>query len=107
MEETPTFEQFEKGLTGVGRDKIIQFYYQRVLGCIIFQKQMCEWKKIAIEAEANYQNAQATIRDLQAQLQSVGNGILLKGWSCRACGVFNGEEKERRSECRSCGLARQ
>jgi len=28
--------------------------------------------------------------------------ITLPGWSCPACGVFNGEEKERRIECRSC-----
>lgn len=31
----------------------------------------------------------------------------VRGWKCRACGVFNGEEKERLSACRSCGLGRQ
>lgn len=32
-------------------------------------------------------------------------GILLKGWRCGKCQSFNGEEKELRSECRSCGEA--
>jgi hypothetical protein len=32
--------------------------------------------------------------------------IVLRGWIC-VCGIFNGEEKERRSACRCCGLARR
>jgi hypothetical protein len=28
--------------------------------------------------------------------------IVLQGWSCKRCGVFNGEEKEPRASCRSC-----
>jgi hypothetical protein len=32
-----------------------------------------------------------------------GTGIVLPGWSCQRCGVFNGEVKERRETCRSCG----
>lgn len=34
------------------------------------------------------------------------SGHRIKGWNCPACRVFNGEEKERRSECRSCGEKR-
>lgn len=30
-------------------------------------------------------------------------GWNLPGWTCGHCGVFNGEAKERRDECRSCG----
>ena len=33
-------------------------------------------------------------------------GLVLAGWRCRWCGVFNGEEKELREECRSCGRSR-
>lgn len=40
-------------------------------------------------------------------LEDRGDCLIFKGWICRACGVFNGEEKHRRSDCRSCGLARQ
>jgi hypothetical protein len=31
----------------------------------------------------------------------------LKGWTCSACAAFCGEEKERLSACRTCGLARR
>lgn len=30
------------------------------------------------------------------------NGITLRGWRCQ-CGIFNGEEKDKRDECRTCG----
>lgn len=32
--------------------------------------------------------------------------VQLRGWNCRSCRVFNGEEKERLTSCRSCGSAR-
>lgn len=32
---------------------------------------------------------------------------LMPGWVCGACGVFNGDAKERHGACRSCGLARR
>lgn len=32
--------------------------------------------------------------------------IVFRGWTCSGCRVFNGEEKDRRSECRCCGCAR-
>ena len=32
---------------------------------------------------------------------------LAPGWLCGACGVFNGDAKERLSACRSCGMARR
>ncbi len=31
------------------------------------------------------------------------SGIRLRGWNCPRCKVFNGEEKEQRRDCRSCG----
>lgn len=31
--------------------------------------------------------------------------IVLEGWDCPVCRIFNGEIKEKRSDCRSCGLA--
>lgn len=33
-------------------------------------------------------------------------GLVLPGWRCRWCGVFNSEEKELREDCRSCGRSR-
>lgn len=33
-------------------------------------------------------------------------GILLRGWECLRCRRFNGEEKERRYTCSSCGQAK-
>lgn len=32
--------------------------------------------------------------------------VKIKGWNCRTCRVFNGEEKEYRMRCRSCDAAR-
>lgn len=29
--------------------------------------------------------------------------VVLPGWHCKACGVFNGAAKELRTDCRSCG----
>ena len=29
-------------------------------------------------------------------------GLVLPGWTCPRCGVFNGEAKEKRTECRAC-----
>ncbi len=34
-------------------------------------------------------------------------GIILKGWECKACRRFNGEEKEKRWECSACGAAKR
>lgn len=28
--------------------------------------------------------------------------IVLRGWTCTACGIFNGAEKEERKTCRTC-----
>lgn len=33
-------------------------------------------------------------------------GLVLAGWRCRWCGIFNGEERELREDCRSCGRSR-
>ena len=33
-------------------------------------------------------------------------GIVLAGWRCRWCGLFNGEERELREDCRGCGRGR-
>lgn len=33
--------------------------------------------------------------------------LVLKGWHCPKCCVFNGEEKEKRYECRCCGWQRR
>ena len=32
--------------------------------------------------------------------------IVLPGWSCTVCGVFNGAAKEPRDDCRACGAAK-
>lgn len=54
---------------------------------------------------ADLRNRDANIRDLSAQLTSFRNAAapLLPGWDCKGCGTFNGEAKEKRSECRACG----
>jgi hypothetical protein len=33
--------------------------------------------------------------------------LTFRGWMCSACAVWNGDEKERLSACRACGLARR
>ncbi len=35
------------------------------------------------------------------------SGLLLPGWFCFFCQVFNGSAKEERTHCRSCGEARK
>lgn len=30
-------------------------------------------------------------------------GLVLPGWTCSACLGFNGEAREKRTECRACG----
>jgi hypothetical protein len=42
------------------------------------------------------------IGKLREQIESLASGIYLRGWWC-ICDSFNGEEKETRMECRSCG----
>lgn len=44
-------------------------------------------------------------RALRAELATIKQGIVLPGFTC-ACGVFNGDEKERRTTCRSCDAPR-
>ena len=66
-----------------------------------------DYEKVVIGGEKKA----GIIRELQNEIDNLKkgiglDGIYLKGWKC-ACGIFNGEEKERRSECRSCGLARK
>lgn len=39
-------------------------------------------------------------------LPALRSGITLRGWRCGHCGLFNGEEKELREDCRGCGRAR-
>jgi predicted HAD superfamily Cof-like phosphohydrolase len=39
-------------------------------------------------------------------LEAPRDGIVLHGWTCTACGVFNGEEKESHETCRACGVVR-
>lgn len=43
----------------------------------------------------------------EADSARLADGLLLKGWMCKSCGVFNSEEKEHRPACRSCGSARR
>jgi len=82
-------EEFSRKLSGTGRDQLIFLYHQSVCDAItaLDEKNILAAENIA----------------LKCQLE----GIVLKGWKCSACGIFNGEEKERRSECRACGLARK
>jgi hypothetical protein len=42
------------------------------------------------------------IRALCDELDEAKQGLLLVGWFCRACGVFNGESKWKRESCRAC-----
>ena len=40
---------------------------------------------------------------LRAEKLELSQGLHIKGWWC-ICNIFNGEEKEIRTECRSCGI---
>lgn len=41
------------------------------------------------------------------ELERAHAGILLPGWTCRECRVFNGSAKGLLDACRSCGAARR
>jgi hypothetical protein len=50
------------------------------------------------------------LRGLADAVDEAGKRVKLAlspGWICGACGVFNGDAKERLSACRSCGMARR
>jgi ribosomal protein S14 len=44
-------------------------------------------------------------RDAKIRSLTLREGILLAGWTCIACGAFNGSDREL-SACRACGEAR-
>lgn len=48
------------------------------------------------------------LRERVAAMEAADGGLLLPGWFCKmeGCGVFNGEAKGKRAECRTCGAAR-
>ena len=58
----------------------------------------------ALAALASIQEQCSTLVLESQNLKS--RGILLPGWDCPSCLVFNGSAKELLSECRSCGTAR-
>ena len=45
------------------------------------------------------------IEALAKETEALTCGLTLAGWFCSLCKVFNGEEKEKRYECRACGIA--
>ena len=51
-------------------------------------------------------SVQQRCTDLLMELRDVRANVLLPGWSCKACGVFVGDVKERRTHCRSCNAPR-
>lgn len=64
----------------------------------------------ALEAEMTlvYENLTATQKrctELLEELRRERASNLFPGWTC-ACGVFNGEAKEKREDCRACGKAK-
>lgn len=91
-----------------GRDRLIRL----ILG--LRKERDAAYLKVAI-LEAAVRDGHKRLDELvevvatmkAADSKRLADGIVLKGWKCRACGVFNSEEKERRSACRACGLARQ
>lgn len=45
----------------------------------------------------------AMIVTLRARLAEYENGLVIKGWWCVECDIFQGEECAPRTECRHCG----
>jgi hypothetical protein len=43
---------------------------------------------------------------LTARINDLSQGIVIKGWWCLHCDIFNGEEKEIFNNCRHCGLVK-
>lgn len=42
------------------------------------------------------------LKKVRRKLAERTNGLNLPGWFCPGCGIFNGETKEKREECRGC-----
>lgn len=57
---------------------------------------------------ANLTAVQARCTELLTELRryQAVDGIVLRGWNCPACKVFNGEEKSHQQICRACGQKR-
>lgn len=41
------------------------------------------------------------------QAPELHRSFIISGWTCSRCGTFNGEEREKRTDCRACGLAKE
>ncbi len=48
---------------------------------------------------------QAENEKLISRVHQLSSGLVIRGWWC-ICDIFNGEEKELRTECKSCGKAK-
>lgn len=44
------------------------------------------------------------IRATLPKVEKLETGLILPGWFCDGCQVFNGEAKEKHTVCRCCGL---
>lgn len=61
---------------------------------------------VDVELSAAERAEVAALRARVMQLQSQNLALLLPGWICVYCKVFNGSAKEELKECRCCGKAR-
>jgi hypothetical protein len=54
----------------------------------------------------NLTETQKRCTDLLSQVREYRQrGLMLPGWNCERCGCFNGEAKEEKLACRSCGAS--
>jgi hypothetical protein len=58
------------------------------------------------QALANLTSVQERYAWLLLEVQQLRTALVLPGWACTSCLVFNGEAKERLAFCRCCGVRR-
>ena len=81
-----TFDK--KVLTGLGRDRLIS----------IIEDIITQGNKLAASVEVLIKENEK----LKSRNTELAGGLNIKGWWC-ICEIFNGCEKEERTDCRSCG----
>ena len=58
--------------------------------------------QLILHYEAEIEVKQAEIAALQKKIGEMARGIMIRGWWCMPCHIFNGEEKELMPNCRIC-----
>ena len=70
-------------------------------------RELCETATTAAKVAVDRaEKAELEALSLRKRLGEMAAGLVLKGWWCMFCDIFNSSEKEELTECRSCGKPR-